>query len=96
MLVPNPPYHPAGDFALDRDGRVRAHAPRLTFANIGLYDTALFRELPRGVKLKLLPFFLDWIARSLVSGERFDGPWANVGTPADLAQLDSRLNAHEA
>jgi N-acetyl-alpha-D-muramate 1-phosphate uridylyltransferase len=95
VLVPNPPYHSAGDFALDTDGCVRAHAPRLTFANIGLYDTALFRELPRGVKLKLLPLFLDWIARGLVSGERFDGPWANVGTPADLAQLDSRLNAHE-
>ena len=48
------------------------------------------------MKLKLLPHFLDWIARGIVSGERFDGPWANIGTPADLAELDNRLDAHKA
>ena len=96
VMVPNPPYHPAGDFALD-GGRIHREGPaRLTFANIGLYDSALFRELPRGVKLKLLPLYHDWIARGLVSGERFDGPWANVGTPGDLAVLDARLSARPA
>jgi len=96
VMVPNPPFHPQGDFALE-DGAIRRDGPeRLTFGNIGLYDTALFRELPRGVKLKLLPLYHDWIARGLVSGERYDGPWANVGTPADLADLDARLTAHKA
>jgi MurNAc alpha-1-phosphate uridylyltransferase len=92
VMVPNPPYHAGGDFAL-RDGRVeRDGVARLTFGNIGVYDTALFRELPRGVKLKMLPLYRDWIARGLVSGERYDGPWANVGTPADLAALDNALH----
>lgn len=96
VMVPNPPFHPQGDFAL-ADGAIRRDGPeRLTFGNIGLYDTALFRELPRGAKLKLLPLYHDWIARGLVSGERYDGPWANVGTPADLAALDARLAAHKA
>jgi len=96
VMVPNPPYHPAGDFALV-DGRIRRDGePMLTFGNIGLYDSALFRELPRGVKLKLLPLYHEWIARGLVSGERFDAPWANVGTPHDPATLDSRLRAHDA
>ncbi|MEO8346638.1 MAG: N-acetylmuramate alpha-1-phosphate uridylyltransferase MurU [Betaproteobacteria bacterium] len=92
VMVPNPPFHPAGDFAL-ADGRIALDgSARLTFGNIGLYDTALFRELPRGVKLKLLPLFREWIGRGWVSGERFDGPWANVGTPADLAALDRQLS----
>ncbi len=96
VMVPNPTFHPDGDFALI-DGRIaRDGANKLTFGNIGLYDAALFRELPRGVKLKLLPLYHDWIGRGLVSGERYDGPWANVGTPADLAVLDRQLRAHEA
>jgi N-acetyl-alpha-D-muramate 1-phosphate uridylyltransferase len=91
VMVPNHPFHPEGDFALEH-GHIEARATdRLTFGNIGLYDSALFRELPRGVKLKLLPLYHNWIARGLVSGERFDGPWANVGTPAELAALDRRL-----
>jgi len=96
VMVPNPPFHPAGDFALAAGRVVRDGAPMLTFGNIGIYDTALLRELPRGVRLKLLPLYHDWIARGLVSGERYDGPWANVGTPAELAALDATLTAHEA
>jgi len=96
VMVPNPPFHPEGDFALEGDRVTLEGKPRLTFGNIGLYDSGLFRELPRGVKLKLLPLFLAWIARGMVSGERFDGPWANVGTAQDLARLDQRLRAHKA
>jgi MurNAc alpha-1-phosphate uridylyltransferase len=54
VMVPNPPFHPEGDFVLPAaTGRLAlAGSPRLTFGNIGLYDTALFAELPRG-QLKL-------------------------------------------
>jgi MurNAc alpha-1-phosphate uridylyltransferase len=91
VMVPNPAYHPQGDFALV-DGRIEERdGERLTFGNIGLYDSALFRELPRGVKLKMLPLYREWIGRRIVSGERYDGPWANIGTPADLAALDASL-----
>ena len=101
VMVPNPPYHPGGDFTLrpepngDRFGAriLREGEPALTFGNIGLYDTALFAELPRFTKLKLLPLFHAWIDHGLVSGERYDGRWSNVGTPADLAQLDAALTA---
>ena len=91
VMVANPDYHSDGDFTLANGRIAREGAPRKTFANIGLYDTALFRELPRGTKLQLLPYFLRWIAAGLVSGEQFDGAWTNVGTPADLAVLDRRL-----
>ena len=91
VIVPNPPYHPDGDFALAGERVALDGEPRLTFGNIGVYDMALFRELPRGVKLKMVPLYREWIADGIVSGERYDGPWANVGTPADLAALDAKL-----
>jgi N-acetyl-alpha-D-muramate 1-phosphate uridylyltransferase len=96
VMVPNPPFHPSGDFALEGSQIRRTGPTMLTFGNVGVYDTALLRELPRGVKLKLLPLYHDWIARGLVSGERYDGPWANVGTPAELSALDAALTAHKA
>lgn len=92
VMVPNPSYHPAGDFALQGERIVADAQPRLTFGNVALYDAALFAGLARGVKLRLLPLFNAWIAQRIVSGERFAGPWANVGTPADLALLDARLS----
>jgi MurNAc alpha-1-phosphate uridylyltransferase len=96
VMVPNPPFHPAGDFVL-RDGRIESHGePSLTYGNIGVYDTALFRELPRGVKLKLLPLYRQWIAAGIVSGELHTGRWANIGTPDDLARLDATLQLQAA
>jgi MurNAc alpha-1-phosphate uridylyltransferase len=91
MMVPNPPYHAGGDFSLG-DGRLSLDgAARVTFGNVALYRTALFRELPRGEKLKMLPLFLDWIGRGWASGELYRGLWANVGTPEDLDELDRQL-----
>jgi len=91
VMVPNPAYHRAGDFVL-RDGALALEgAPRLTFGNVALYRTALFTEMPRGEKLKILPHYQHWIRQGWVSGEVFTGRWANVGTPDDLAQLDAAL-----
>ena len=91
VMVPNPPYHSEGDFTLNGGRLALDGERRQTFGNIGVYDMALFRDLPRGEKLRMLPLYRDWIARGMVSGERYDGPWANVGTPADLAALDASL-----
>jgi MurNAc alpha-1-phosphate uridylyltransferase len=91
VMVPNPAYHPGGDFALRGERIAPDGGARLTYGNIGVYDTALFAELPRREKLKLLPLLDAWIGRGLVAGEHYDGPWENVGTPADLARLDATL-----
>jgi MurNAc alpha-1-phosphate uridylyltransferase len=93
VMVPNPTYHAGGDFALRDNILALEGRPRATFGNIALYRTSLFRELPRGSKLKILPCYRDWIARGWVTGEQFTGCWANLGTPADLAELDRALRA---
>ncbi|HDR9256587.1 TPA: nucleotidyltransferase family protein [Burkholderia vietnamiensis] len=94
VMVPNPPFHPAGDFALGDDGRLSLDgAARLTFGNIGLYDTRMFRDLEPGMRRALTPYYRAAIEAGRATGERYDGVWENVGTPAQLGELDARLRA---
>lgn len=93
VMVPNPPYHPDGDFTLAGERLALDGALRQTFGNVALYRTALFRDLPRGEKLPMLPLYRDWIGRGWASGELHRGLWANVGTPDELASLDQLLRS---
>ena len=93
VMVPNPAFHPNGDFGLV-DGMLSLEAqPRFTFGNIGLYDTRMFRDLPRGTRRALTPYYRATIASGLASGELYEGLWENVGTPAQLQDLDQRVSA---
>ena len=95
-MVPNPAFHPRGDYVLDADGAIRAgaaHEPRLTFGNIGVYDPALFGGVASNRPLKLAVLFERAIAARCIVGERFEGRWHNLGTPSQLAGLDARLRA---
>jgi len=93
VMVPNPPFHPNGDFGF-ADGVLSLDTPpRLTFGSIGLYDTRMFRALPRGTRRALSPYYRETIARGLASGELYEGLWENVGTPEQLAALDRLLRA---
>jgi MurNAc alpha-1-phosphate uridylyltransferase len=101
VMVPNPPFHPRGDFLLEGDGRLRlpgdgaqdGSAQALTFGNIGLYDTRTFAGIAPGETVAMTPHYRAAIAAGLASGERFDGRWENVGTPAQLAALDAQVRA---
>jgi MurNAc alpha-1-phosphate uridylyltransferase len=91
VLVPNPPHHPQGDFAL-RDGRVcDTGEAKFTFSGIGLYDPVLFAGIARGAKAKLAPLLRAAMTESAVSGELHAGRWMDVGTPERLAELDRLL-----
>ncbi|MDR2172947.1 MAG: nucleotidyltransferase family protein [Burkholderiales bacterium] len=91
VMVPNPPYRSQGDFALNERGMLGDSGERFTFGNIGVYHTRLFSDVDPDVPQKLAPLFLKWMAQGIVSGERYDGLWFNVGTPEELAALDSRF-----
>ncbi|MFM0473283.1 nucleotidyltransferase family protein [Paraburkholderia strydomiana] len=91
VMVPNPAFHPIGDFALTGGVLSLDAEPRFTFGNIGLYDTRMFRDLPRGTRRALKPYYRETIARGLATGELYEGLWENVGTPAQLQALNQRL-----
>lgn len=96
VMVPNPPFHQRGDFALNAAGQLSLEgAIRYTFGNIGVYDTRMFRDLRSGERRALTPYYRETIASGLASGELYEGRWENVGTPAQLQALDAQLRAAE-
>ena len=100
-LVPNPAHNPGGDFGLAEDGRVlnlpAGDAGRLyTFSTVALYRREFFTQPgspapagnPEGLACALAPLLRAAMDRGQVSGERYEGPWTDVGTPERLAELN--------
>ncbi|MGV0962548.1 MAG: N-acetylmuramate alpha-1-phosphate uridylyltransferase MurU [Polynucleobacter sp.] len=95
LMVPNPVQHPDGDFYL-KDSKVTNEplngAEKLTFSGIGLYHRDLFKDVELDVPTKLAPLLRKAMADNRVSGEKYTGPWHDVGTPQRLQELNA---AHE-
>ncbi|HEU4665711.1 MAG TPA: nucleotidyltransferase family protein [Dokdonella sp.] len=87
VMVPNPDFHPRGDFCLDR-GRLNdaGIGERLTFGNIGVYRPALVAG-ETAARFKLLTMYQRAMREGRLAGERYDGYWRNIGTPAQLREL---------
>jgi MurNAc alpha-1-phosphate uridylyltransferase len=91
-MVPNPPQHPLGDFALAGGLAVAgAQGERLTWTGIGLFRPAFVHELMAtlvpGSKARLRPCLDAAMARGRLGAIAYAGPWADVGTPERLAAL---------
>lgn len=91
VMVDNPMFHPQGDFVLEQNTIKNTGTPRLTYANIGLFDTRDFTNVPPHTKAKLSPLLNTAIEQKRVSGEYFSGIWHNIGNPTQLSQLDQSL-----
>ncbi|MBL8480996.1 MAG: nucleotidyltransferase family protein [Rhodocyclaceae bacterium] len=89
VLVPNPPQHPTGDFALAGDRVLAEGSPCHTYSGLGLYHPGLFAKLPAGQPAKLAPLLREAMAQGRVSGELYGGHWFDVGTPQRLAATDA-------
>jgi MurNAc alpha-1-phosphate uridylyltransferase len=92
-FVPNPPFHPQGDFGLDVDGHGLADGPgpdgrTWTYANFALCRASLVSHIAPGVRAPLAPLLFDGMRRRRITAEVFEGEWENVGTPAQLAALN--------
>ena len=91
VLVPNPPHHPQGDFALNGAQVAESGQSRLTYSGIGLYRPELFSSIRPGSKGQIAPLLRAAMARGLVAGEMHRGVWHDVGTPARLSALNERV-----
>jgi MurNAc alpha-1-phosphate uridylyltransferase len=92
LMVPNPAQHPEGDFYI-KDSQVANEpldgAEKLTFSGIGLYHRDLFKDLELDVPTKLAPILREAMSKNRVSGEKYTGPWHDVGTPQRLQELNA-------
>ncbi len=79
-MVPNPPFHPHGDFALGGEPAACSMASfASTYGNIGVYDTALFSELPAARSSNCSRCIATGSDAGLVSGELYTGPLGQRG-----------------
>ena len=93
ILVPNPPHHPHGDFALEHSGleRGRLSAARAdpshnwTYSGIGCFRRRVFDSVKPG-RFPLLPLIERAIAGNLAGAGVHHGRWIDVGSPERLEQ----------
>lgn len=92
VMVPNPPYHPGGDFHLGTDHILAPKGENmLTYGNIGIYHMQLFAGHPIE-QMGIGPLLREAIKEKAVSGQLFTGAWHNLGTPDDLMHLNKILS----
>jgi N-acetyl-alpha-D-muramate 1-phosphate uridylyltransferase len=102
VMVPNPDFHPQGDFYL-QDHRLSAvlnpaltsvslspKLQRLTYGSIGCFRPELFTGCTVDVA-SIAPWLIEAMSKDRVSGECFKGLWFNVGTLAQLNALEQRV-----
>ena len=85
VMVPNPAHNPDGDFAL-RHARLSEDGPdKLTYSGIAVYHPRLFEGCSPG-KFSMVPLLRRAMREHFVTGERYDGPWNDIGSPERLEQ----------
>jgi N-acetyl-alpha-D-muramate 1-phosphate uridylyltransferase len=86
VLVPNPPQHPQGDFALRGALVSQEGEPRHTYSGIGIYHPELFDGCSAG-RFPLLPLLQQAMSANRLRGQIHHGLWSDVGTVERLASL---------
>ena len=98
LLVPNPSFHPQGDFALSEGGLLlsdpnKTHPVRHTFAGISLLRPSIISSYPQQrPKFPLGEVLFHSINQQQLSAELHSGHWCDVGTPERLNELDQHLS----
>ena len=101
-VVPNPSFHPRGDFALgpacpalgpeariglSLDDPAADPATSTTYANLALLRADFCAGVPSGARAGLGPLLHDGMRQRDIGVELYRGRWENVGTPQQWAAL---------
>jgi len=87
VMVDNPQHNPDGDYAIDADGKLSLVGAKLTYSSVALFSPRYFSALDPGPHL-LRDLFQKNIGKKRVSGEYFNGSWADIGTPKRLKEFN--------
>jgi MurNAc alpha-1-phosphate uridylyltransferase len=94
ILVPNPEFHPTGDFSPNQQGRLQNDPvlTKFTFGGISLIHPRLINNYPlQRNKFPLGEVLRFGIAHNRITAQVYSGGWSDVGTPERLLELDAKL-----
>lgn len=92
ILTRNPPHNPEGDFGLDDEHFVVNHSlQKLTFTGMAWYHPVFFDGL-MPERRALAPLLRSGAERQQISGECFEGRWADIGTPERLREINGEAH----
>lgn len=94
VLVPNPEFHPNGDFSPNSLGQLEDNPTleKFTFAGISLIHPQMIANYPdKRLKFPLGEVLRFGITKKRISAEVYRGKWSDVGTPERLAELNTQL-----
>jgi MurNAc alpha-1-phosphate uridylyltransferase len=84
----------AGDFLMDTEGRLsrrgESDVAPFVYAGVGIIKPQLFAGVKEDV-FRLAPFFFSAAERGRLFGQRLDGQWLHVGTPAAIEEAERAI-----
>jgi MurNAc alpha-1-phosphate uridylyltransferase len=96
-LVPNPPFHPKGDFGMSPEGfGLDGPGPdgtRWTYANFALLSKNLCARIEPGQHAQLAPLLFEGMQSRRITVQPYEGQWHNIGTPQQLEALNAAASA---
>ena len=95
-LTPNPFHNPDGDFALNAFQLSNDGSPKWNFAGIGVYRPEMFDGIGTNAYMRFGELMRKFIDQGRVGGEVYEGPYVNVGTVAQLDELNAPLTKRAA
>jgi len=88
-------YEGRGDFVMAPDGRLARRAERqvapFVYAGAAMLSPAQFADAPKG-KFSLNTMFDRAIAAGRLHGQRLEGTWMHVGTPAAIKAAEAAIS----